>query len=156
MKMILLSALAVLMLNANTSIPVKNTLPRTEDPSTQENADAQLKIQNKEIIKLVVHEVSKKLPQIIDNYTMFTSIKAENLTLISTYEINTGAKSDEAVRRDDKTRMGSFIVEGICQSSKRFLQGDINVTYVYISKNTQNELFRFEVTHKDCLSFWRE
>ena len=117
MKMILLSALTVLMLNASTTAPIKNTLPRTEDPKAQQNADAQLKIQNKQIIKLVVQEVGKKLPQVIDNYTTFTSIKAENLTLVSTYEINTGAKSDEAVRRDDKERMASFIVEGICQSS---------------------------------------
>ncbi len=153
--MILLSALTVLMLNASTSTPVKNTLPRTVDPTAQQNADAQLKIQNKQIIKLVVEEVSKKLPQIIDKYTTFTSIKADNLTLVSTYEINTGAKSDEAVRRDDKKRMEKFIVEGICQSSKRFLQGDINVTYVYISKNTKSELFRFPVTPKDCISFWR-
>ena len=156
MKMILLSALAVLMLNANTSTPAKNTLPRTVDPTAQQNADAQLKIQNKQIIKLVVEEIGKTLPQKIDDYTVFTSIKADNLTLVSTYEINTGAKSDEAVRKDDKKRMEKFIVEGICKSSKRFLQGDINVTYVYTSANTKNELFRFEVTPKDCISFWRE
>ena len=137
------------MLNASTTTPIKNILPRTEDPSAVKNADAQLKIQNKEIIKLVVQEVSKKLPQTIDNYTTFISIKAQDLTLVSTYEINTGAKSDEAIRRDDKQRMGSFIVEGICNSSKRFLQSDINITYVYTSKNTQDELFRFEVTPKD-------
>ena len=156
MKMILLSALTVLMLNANTTTTEKNTLPRTVDPSAQQNADAQLKIQNKEIIKLVVEEIGKTLPQKIDDYTIFTSIKADNLTLVSSYEINTGAKSDEAVRKDDKKRMESFIVKGICQSSKRFLQGDINVTYVYTSANTKDELFRFAVTPKDCISFWRE
>lgn len=156
MKKILFPILTVLMLNANIVTPIKNTLSKTEDPTVQQNADAQLKIQNKQIIKLVVKEIEKTLPQKIDSYTTFTSIKAEDLTLVSTYEINTGAKSDEAVRRDDKERMGSFVVEGICQSSKRFLQGDINVTYVYISKNTQAELFRFEVTPKNCLPFWRE
>lgn len=156
MKMILLSALAVLMLNANTSTPAKNTLPRTSDPVAQQNADSQLKIQNREIIRLVVEEIGKTLPLKIDDYTMYTSIKADDLTLVSTYEINTGAKSDEAVRNNDKKRMEGFIVEGICQSSKRFLEGDINITYVYISKNTKAELFRFPITPKDCSSFWRK
>ncbi|KAB7887258.1 hypothetical protein [Poseidonibacter ostreae] len=156
MKMILLSALTVLMLNANTSTPIKNTLPRTVDQTAQQNADAQLKIQNRQIIKLVVEEVGKKLPQKIDDYTMFTSIKADDLTLVSTYEINTGAKSDDAVRNEDKSRMQGFIVKGICTSSKRFLEADINITYIYTSANTKAELFRFEVNPKTCISYWNE
>ena len=156
MKMILLSALTVLMLNANTSTPVKNTLPRTVDSSAQQKADAQLKVQNKKIIKMVVDEISKKLPQTIDAYTKFVSIKDESLTLVSTYEILTGAKSDEAVRVEDKPRMEEFIVEGICKSSKRFLEADLNITYVYNNAVTKAELFKFEVQPSDCLKFWTE
>ncbi|PLY07655.1 MAG: hypothetical protein C0625_05620 [Arcobacter sp.] len=132
----------------------KNDLPKTDDPMSQKRADKQLKLQNKEIVKLVVDEVSKKLPQKVDNYTQYVSIKAEGLTLISTYEINIAPKSDEAVINEDKSRMETFIIEGICQSSKRFLQSDINVTYVYTNSSSKKELFRFGVTAKDCIKIW--
>lgn len=154
MKKILLSALTVLMLNANTTTPIKNDLPRTVDPQAQAKADTQLKIQNKKIIKMVVDEIGKNLPQKIDNYTSFVSIEDKDLTLVSTYEIKTGEKSDENVRIEDKPRMQEFIVEGICRSSKRFLQADINITYVYKNALTKAELFRFEVEAKNCKKFW--
>jgi hypothetical protein len=156
MKMILLSALTVLMLNANTTTPVKNDLPRAVDTASQQKADLQLKLQNKEIIKMVVEEIGKTLPQEIDKYTKFVSIEDDNLTLVYTYEILTGAKSDEAVRSEDKPRMQEFVVEGICQSSKRFLQADINITYVYKNAATKAELFKFEIEPKDCKKFWQE
>ena len=156
MKKILLSALTVFMLNASTTTPIKNDLPRTLDPSAQQNADAQLKVQNKRIIKIVVDEISKKLPQRIDKYTEFVSIKDEDLTLVSTYEIATGEKTDEAVKREDKPRMEKFIVEGICKSSKRFLQADIHISYIYANAVTKVELFRFDVKPQDCIKFWKE
>lgn len=154
MKKILLSALTVLMLNANTTTPIKNDLPRTVDRQAQAKADTQLKIQNKKIIKMVVDEIGKNLPQKIDNYTSFVSIEDKDLTLVSTYEIKTGEKSDENVRIEDKPRMQEFVVEGICRSSKRFLQADINITYVYKNALTKAELFRFEVEAKNCKKFW--
>jgi len=152
MKKILLSSLVILALNVYAT-GEKNTLPRTVDTASQQKADSQLKIQNNKIVKLVVEEISKKLPQKVDAYTQFTSIKSEGLTLVSIFEINTGSKSDEAVRNEDKERMESFIIEGICQSSKRFLESNINIRYVYKSANTKNELFSFAVTEKDCSSF---
>lgn len=155
MKKILLSAFAVLALSTSL-IAEKNTLPRTVDQSSQQKADQQLKLQNNEIVKLVVKEISKKLPQTVDKYTQFTSIKSEGLKLLSTFEINTGAKSDEAVIKEDKKRMESFVVQGICHNSKRFLESDIDIAYIYTSKNTKKELFRFDVTAKDCISTWTQ
>lgn len=152
-KTILLTLLIISFSYASTQ--VKNELPRTVDAKAQVQADKQLKLQNKEIIKLVVEEVSKKLPLKIDNYTQQTGIKAKDLTLISIFEINTGAKSDEAVRLEDKPRMQSFIIKGICQSSKRFLQSDINISYVYNSAKSKDLLFSFDVTKKDCDTIWK-
>ncbi len=154
MKKILISTLVLASL-CFASTATKTELPRTVDPKAQVKADKQLKVQNKEIIRLVVEAVSKKLPLSIDKYTQQTGIKAENLTLISTFEINTGAKSDEAVRIEDQPRMAKFIVSGICQSSKRFLQSDIDIRYVYNSAKSKALLFKFDVIKEDCKTIWK-
>lgn len=154
MKNILLSTLTIFAIGSF-AIANSQALPQSNDPAVKSKADQQLKLQNKEIVKLVVAELGSKLPQTVDKYTQFTDIKAEGLKLLYTYEINTGSKSDEAVRRDDKKRMESFIVKGICQSSRRFLESNINLAYIYNSANTKAELFRFDVTQSDCKSFWQ-
>lgn len=155
MKKIILSAFAVVALSTSL-MAEKNTLPRTVDQSVQAKADKQLKLQNKEIVKLVVEEVGKKLPQTVDQYTQFVDIKSEGLKLLSTFEINTGAKSDEAVIKEDKKRMESIVVRGICHNSKRFLESDIEIAYIYTSAKSKKELFRFDVTAKDCISTWAQ
>ena len=106
--------------------------------------------QNKQVIKAAVAAISKKLPQKVDKYTQFTAISSKNLTLFYTFEINTGAKSDEAVRSEDKGRMGKYVTQGICKSSKYFLDSDINISYIYISAKTKAKLFEFDVTKSDC------
>ena len=106
--------------------------------------------QNKVIIKMVVEEISKQLPQKVDNYTTMTKIADENLTLVYSFEINTGAKSDEAVRKEDKPRMEKSVTKGVCQSSKRFLDAGISLNYTYISKSSQKTLFSFLLTQKIC------
>ncbi|MGB6328728.1 MAG: hypothetical protein WBF48_07350 [Halarcobacter sp.] len=116
MKKLLFTALALV--SINTCILAKDELVKTNDPMAQAKADEQLKIQNKEIVKLVVEAASKKLPQKVDDYTKYVSIKSEGLNLISTFEINTTPKSDEKVIEEDKPRMEQFIQKGICQSSK--------------------------------------
>ena len=65
----------------------------------QEYPVEKLREQNKQIIQMVVEEISKTLPQKVDKYTDMTNIRDENLTLIYTFEINTGSKSDEAVKK---------------------------------------------------------
>jgi len=109
-----------------------------------------LKEQNQKIIKMVVEEISKKLPQEVDKYTKMTRVRDENLTLIYTFEINTGAKSDEAVRKDDETRMEKAISKGVCQSSKRFLEAGVTLSYEYLSAVSKKELFTFTMTQKKC------
>ncbi|WP_083568777.1 hypothetical protein [Arcobacter sp. LA11] len=152
MKKLLFTVLALFAIN-NFGF-AKDELPKTTDPAAQAKADQQLKLQNKEIVKLVVEEIGKKLPQKVDDYTQFVSIKSEGLRLISTFEIDTAPKSDEAVIKNDKPRMEKFIKQGICQSSKRFLQSDINITYVYANALTKKELFRFAMTKDDCTNYW--
>jgi hypothetical protein len=106
--------------------------------------------QNRQVVKMAVKALSEKLPQTVDKYTQFTAISNKGLTLIYTFEINTGAKSDEAVIREDKKRMEKHVKSGICTSSKRFLDSQINISYIYLSAKTKKELFKFDVTKSDC------
>ena len=106
--------------------------------------------QKREIVKLSSEEISKTLPQVVDKYTTLTKAEGKDTTIIYTFEINTGAKSDEAVKKEDRTRMQKAVTTGICQSSKRFIDAQINISYIYISANTKVELFRFDVTQADC------
>ena len=117
---------------------------------TKEFPQEEMKKQNREIVKLSSEEISKTLPQTIDKYTTLTTVEGKDTTIIYTFEINTGAKSDEAVKKEDRTRMQKAVTTGICQSAKRFLEAQINISYVYISANSKAELFRFDVTQADC------
>ena len=106
--------------------------------------------QKREIVKLSSEEIAKTLPQTVDKYTVLTKVEGKNTTITYTFEINTGAKSDEAVKKEDRTRMQKAVTTGICQSAKRFIAAQINISYIYISANTKVELFRFDVTQADC------
>jgi hypothetical protein len=108
------------------------------------------KAQNKEIAKLVAEEISSTLPQVVNKFTTITSVKSQDTTIVYTFEINTGAKSDETVRNEDRTKMSQAITTGICQSSSKFLQAGINTTYLYVSAKTKANLFRFDISQKDC------
>ena len=106
--------------------------------------------QKREIVKLSSEEISKTLPQTVDKYTVLTKVEGKDSTMVYTFEINTGAKSDEAVKKEDRTRMQKAVTTGICQSSKRFIDAQINISYIYISAKSKAELFRFDVTQADC------
>ncbi|MEA1891123.1 MAG: hypothetical protein U9N33_00260 [Campylobacterota bacterium] len=110
----------------------------------------EIKKQNKEIAKLVAQEISETLPQAVDKYTTLTKIKNIGTTLVYTFEINSGVKSDESIRKEDHSRMKKAITTGVCQSSSKFLAAGINTSYVYISAKTKANLFRFDITQKDC------
>jgi hypothetical protein len=122
----------------------------TDVMKEQEYPQEKMREQNRKILKMVVEEISKKLPQKVDNYTNMTHIKDENLTLIYTFEINTGAKSDEAVRKEDRSRMKKAVTKGVCNSSKRFLEVDVELVYEYKSATSKEELFSFHITKKRC------
>lgn len=125
--------------------------PMKVDPSAQAKADKQMKLQNRNVIKYVIEEYKSKLPQKVDEYTSFIDIKSEDLTLVYVFEINSGVKTDETIIQEDKKRMAKVVKYGICNSSKRFLESDINIAYVYNSAATKKQLFRFDVTLKDCI-----
>ena len=106
--------------------------------------------QNRTIVKMASEALSKSLPQKIDAYTTLMKIEARDETLVYLFEVNTGAKSDEAVKKEDRIRMQKAVTRGICNSSQRFLKVDINISYIYLSARTQNELFHFNVDRTDC------
>lgn len=112
--------------------------------------EKEMKTQNKKIAKLVASEITSTLPQIIDKYTTLSSVKSEETTLIYTFEINTGVKSDETVKKEDRTRMRKAVTTGVCQSSRKFLEAGINTSYVYVSAKTKVRLFQFDIAQKDC------
>ena len=107
--------------------------------------------QNRQIVKMASEGISETLPQRVDDYTTLVRVEGKDTTLIYMFEINTGAKSEEAVKEEGGERMKKVVTEGICRSSKRFLESKIDITYLYISAATKNELFRFNVTEADCL-----
>ncbi len=110
----------------------------------------QMKAQNAKIVKLVTKEIKKTLPQTVDKYTTLTDIEAKGTTLLYTFELNTGAKSDESVAKEDRSRMKRAVTVGVCQSSSKFLEAGINTSYSYISAKTKVKLFRFDISQKDC------
>jgi len=106
--------------------------------------------QKREIVKLSSEEISKTLPQTVDKYTVLTKVEGKDSTMVYTFEINTGSKSDDAVRKEDRTRMQKAVTTGICQASKRFLDAQISISYIYISAVTKANLFQFDISQKDC------
>ncbi|RRS32284.1 MAG: hypothetical protein P794_01340 [Epsilonproteobacteria bacterium (ex Lamellibrachia satsuma)] len=109
-----------------------------------------IRLQNQNVIKMAASDMSKQLPQKVDDYTQLVKIEAKEQTLAYTFEINTGAKSDEAVIKEDKSRMKKAVTIGICNSSKRFLQSGIDISYIYTSAVSKRMLFQFDVNKKDC------
>ena len=139
--------LALIMLTTISSLSLNAEIKS----KTGEFPQKEMKSQNKEIVKMVIDEISSTLPQVIDKYTTFANITNEGLTLVYTYEINTGAKSDKAVIKDSKERMQKIVKKGICQTSNRFLNAQINISYAYINAITKAPLYRFNITQKDCI-----
>ena len=121
-----------------------------QQAQTKELPTEQIQKQNREIVKLASEEISKTLPQKVDSYTTLMTVEGKDTTLIYIFEINTGAKSDDAVKKEDKERMKKAVTAGICQTSKRFLDSRITLSYLYISSQSKAELFRFDVTQAEC------
>jgi methylphosphotriester-DNA--protein-cysteine methyltransferase len=117
----------------------------------QEFPKEQLQKQKNEIARMVAQEIAKNLPQRIDNYTTLQNVTHKNATLMYIFSIQHGAKSDEAIQKEDHSRMQRAVTKGVCQSSSKFLEAGINTTYKYISAQTQKLLFMFEITQEKCL-----
>ena len=121
-----------------------------EGMQTQEMPTTELIKQNHQIVKLASEEISKSLPQEVDKYTTMTKVEAKDNTMIYIFEINTGAKSDETVKKEDHSRMQKAITEGICKTQQRFLDAEINISYLYKSATSKAVLFQFDVNKNDC------
>jgi hypothetical protein len=110
------------------SLTVFTGLMAAEGIQTRDLPVNELVKQNREIVKLASEEISKTLPQKVDSYTTLLKVEGKDTTLTYVFEINTGAKSDETVRKEDRTRMKEAITIGICKSSKRFLDAEIDIS----------------------------
>ena len=118
----------------------------------KENEMDKIRQQNIEVVKAAAMELSAKLPQKVDEYTQLVDLKAEGENLIYTFEINTGAKSDEAtIKEAEERQMKVRVAGGICRSSKRFLESGIGISYIYRSAASKKQLFRYDVTNQTCL-----
>jgi hypothetical protein len=91
-----------------------------------------IKLQNQNVVKMAAKSLSKELPKKVDNFTKLVSIKAKDETLLYTFEID-APSSDEEIKNKDKTRMQRAVTKGVCKSSKRFLDIDIKISYIYAS-----------------------
>jgi len=109
-----------------------------------------MKTQNKQIAKLAAEEINKSLPQTIDKYTILKTVVSENTTIIYTFELNIAPKTDETVKKEDHRRMKEAVTRGTCATSKRFLEADISLKYIYTSATTKKELFQFNINQKSC------
>ena len=114
------------------------------------NLAEKIKFQNNKVVKLAAEEISKQLPQKVDKYTQLVKIVGKDESLLYTFEIDTGSKSDDTVIKEDKSRMKKAITKGICTSSIRFLKSGIDISYIYASSKSKKALFRFDVSMKDC------
>lgn len=151
---ILLLALSMQTLSGAATSKVKEAAIATDLPDLPMRSDnnvQDLKMQNRKIAALAAEELSKTLPQTIDKYTQLVDVKNEDLTLVYVFEINTGSKSDEMVKKEDHARMQSAVTYGVCHSSQRFLEAQINISYLYQSAKSKVELFRFDIEQADCL-----
>jgi len=143
----LLSSQTLFAATSSSDAHVKEPAPKMRiDNNVQD-----LKTQNREIVALVVKELSKDLPKKVDQFTEFVGIKSDGLTLIYTFEINTGSKSDAAIIKEDHSRMKEAVTQGVCRSSQRFLDAQINISYLYQSAKSKTKLFQFNISQADCI-----
>jgi len=118
---------------------------------SQQFPATEMEAQNVTIAKMSAEALSKDLPHNVDKYTTLETVISEEATIIYTFIINSGSKSDEAIQKEDHSRMKKAITIGVCQSAKRLLNAKINITYIYQSAKTKAELFRFDISQKDCI-----
>ena len=119
----------------------------------QDVSPQQLEKQNTQLTKLVAKELSESLPAKIDKYTTCTKVISKGAGLIYIFEINSD-KTDEQIKNEDKTRMRTAVIRGICTRSKRFMEAKINIIYRYISGKSKAKLFEFKATEQVCKPFY--
>ena len=116
----------------------------------QDVSPEQMEKQNVKIVALSAEELSKTLPQKIDKYTRLLRVEANHTTLIYSFEINS-TKSDEVIKKEDKSRMREGVTMGVCKDSKRFLDAMITIKYNYLSASSSDILFSFDINREQCI-----
>jgi len=117
------------------------------------HADAipdKIKQQNINVVQAAAKGLNETLPQKIDPYTSLVKLEPKGERLLYIYEINDPSMSDEEIIKKGKQKMQAPVIRGICSSSRRFLESGISISYLYTSAKSKKELFRFDVTKKDC------
>jgi len=133
-----------------TLLSIHNLFGQTMQMKHQDLSQKKMQEQNVEIATLAAQAMSKNLPQKIDKYTLLQSVTHNNATLIYTFLINDATKSDTVIQKKDHSKMQKAVTQGVCQSSKRFLQAGINISYIYKSAKSKKLLFRFDITKDAC------
>jgi hypothetical protein len=108
-----------------------------------------VKLQNQNVVKMAAESLSKELPKKVDKFTSLIKIDPKGEKIIYTFEINS-TKSDDALIKQDKTKMKKRIISGICSSSKRFLDSDISIQYIYTSAKSKKEILSLDVNKTLC------
>jgi hypothetical protein len=114
-----------------------------------------LREQNLNIVHKAVEGIRETLPQKVDDYTQIIAIDSNGTKLVYTFEVQSGPQNDKAMKAKGK-KMAPRIQEGICMSSKRFLQADISIRYRYISSTTKNEILSIDVDKSSCTDRWQQ
>ncbi|WP_456458870.1 hypothetical protein [Nitratifractor sp.] len=136
------------------SLPAASEKPFRPQVIEGEMMPAKLREQNSQIVRKAAASLSEGLPKKVDAYTTLQSIQAEGTTLLYTFALNVGPKSDEAIRKEGEERMRRNVTAGVCRRSKRFLDVGITLAYRYINAATAKELFRFDIDKKSCKRFY--
>ena len=139
------------------SIEAVDTMPKFQ-PKLQ-IGDAlsidKLQEQNLNIVQKAVEGIGENLPQRVDDHTKLVDVNSNGTMLIYTFEVFGGPQSDTALKEQGKG-MVPRIRQGICFSSKRFLQADITLRYRYLSSATQKEILRVDVDKEQCQKIWNQ
>ncbi|MFA6760368.1 MAG: hypothetical protein WCR69_04910 [Sulfuricurvum sp.] len=118
----------------------------------EELSGEEFKAQNRQIAELAAGEMNKNTPQQVDSYTTLASVRSSGTTIIYNYELDVDGKSDDELREDASKKMAQGIIDGSCASSRRFLEADIDLHYIYTSKKSKSLLFEVKVTKRSCKS----
>ena len=144
--------LRILLLASATAILAGAQVTKPFNPQLQMGGDLsvdKMREQNVNVVKKAVEGLRETLPQKVDDYTQLVAIDGNGTRLTYTFEVNTGTKSDETMRKEG-TKMAPRILEGICRSAERFMEADIALTYRYINSATHTEVLRVDADKSKC------
>jgi len=141
----ILSTVAVMSVCAFASMPDKPFVSQIQLGGDLE-VD-KIKMQNRQVVKKASEGLAETLPKRVDEYTTLVSVKGTDTRLIYRFEVDDPPKSDEEMKKRG-IDMAPRILKGLCLSSRRFIDADIVMDYIYINKATGNEILEV-VADKD-------